>query len=81
MVPAFRTPETTARSDASGRLEDLVEVPLQELAVRPVDPPGRKRDDLPGLRVELLAVAELTPQPRAQGLLRVGFTRLVRYGP
>jgi hypothetical protein len=49
----------------SGRLEDLVGVPLQELAVRPVGPTRWQLDDLACLGVELLAVAELLAQPRA----------------
>jgi hypothetical protein len=34
-------------------------VPFEEFALRPVDFPVRQRDNLPGLRVELLAIAEL----------------------
>jgi hypothetical protein len=48
-------------------------VPLQELATGPVRPVLRQVDDLPGLGVELVAVAEVRPQARAdeQAVLRV----------
>lgn len=53
------------RNAGSRGLEDRVEVPFEKLAVRPVALPVRQRDQLPCLRVELLTVAELVPQPRA----------------
>src|SRR5580700_3288730 len=50
---------------ASGGLEYGVEVPPQEIRIRSVGSPRRQRDDLPGLGVERVAVAELAAQPRA----------------
>jgi len=47
----------------SGRPEHFVEVPLQELAVRPVSTARWQFDDLSRLGIELLAVAELLAQP------------------
>jgi hypothetical protein len=46
---------------SSGRLEDLAEVPLEELALRPVGPPRWHVDRLPSTGIELLAIAELIP--------------------
>ena len=48
-------------------------MPLQELPAGPVGSVLRQVDDLPGLGVELVAVAEVRPQPRAdeQAVLRV----------
>ena len=40
-------------------------MPLQELPAGPVGPACRQVDDLPGLGVELVAVAEVRPQARA----------------
>ena len=48
-----------------GGLEYGVEVPLQEIRIRPVGSPFRQHDELPGLRIEGLTVAELAAQPRA----------------
>ena len=48
----------------SGCLEDLVEMPLKELALRPVGTAAGYSDGLSGTRIELLAVAELLPKPR-----------------
>ena len=45
--------------------EHGVEVPFQELVVRPVGLAVWERDLLPGFGVELLPVAELVAQPRA----------------
>jgi hypothetical protein len=42
-----------------GGFEDLVEVPLQETALRPVRPVFGEVDDLPGPGVELITVAEV----------------------
>ena len=66
-----------AQSGRSCLEEDLVEVPFQELAARPVSPMLRQVDDLPSLGVELIAVAEVGPQARAdqQAVLpRLGVT-------
>jgi hypothetical protein len=40
-------------------------VPLKEFALGPVDRPAGQRNDLPVPRVELLAVAEVVAEPRA----------------
>jgi len=54
-------------------LEDLIEVPFQELPAGPVGPAFRQVNGLPSLGVELVAVAEVGPQPRAdQQLMSVG---------
>jgi hypothetical protein len=47
-----------------GGFEDLVEVPLQEIALRPVRPVFGKVDDLPCPGVELITVAKVFAQPR-----------------
>lgn len=49
----------------SGRFEDLVEVPLQEIALRPVCPALGEIDDLACSGVELVAITEVLAQPRA----------------
>jgi hypothetical protein len=53
------------RSDRSGEscLEDLVQLPFEELAGGPVRGALGQFDDLPGLGVELVSVAELRSQP------------------
>ena len=45
--------------------ENLIEVPFQESAVRPVGPALRQLDNLPCPRVELVTIAEVFAQPRA----------------
>jgi hypothetical protein len=62
---AARRTQSAASQVAAGLKEDLVEVPLQELPARPVGLAFRQVEDLPGLGVELVAVAEIGPQPRA----------------
>jgi gluconate kinase len=59
------TPNPAKPTSLLGSLEYRVEVPLQEIRIRPVGSPLRQRDDLPGLSIEGLAVAELAAQPRA----------------
>ena len=49
----------------SGSFELLGEVPFQEFALGPVRPVFREGDELPGLGVEPLAVAEILTQPWA----------------
>ncbi len=70
-LPPSRQPR---RKDGLGRLyaaiglrglEDLVEVPLKELALRAIGFPAGQGDGLVGSSIELLPVAEFIPQPRA----------------
>jgi hypothetical protein len=49
----------------SGGFEDFVEVPFEEVAVRPVGSVIGQVDDLPGPGVELIAVLEVLAQPSA----------------
>jgi len=49
----------------SGGFEDFVEVPFEEVAVRPVGSVIGQVDDLPGPGVELIAVLEVLAQPWA----------------
>ena len=44
-------------------MEDLFQMPFEELAAGPVRGALGQFDDLPGLGVELVAVAELRSQP------------------
>jgi hypothetical protein len=67
-VPTL-TPYSSAilrtRRRSSRRLENLVQVPFQELPLRPVGLAFGQVDDVPGSGVELIAVTELVPQPGA----------------
>lgn len=60
-----RTDRNTDDIRTSGRLEDRVRVPLEGLALWPVRGSSRQRDHRARPRVELLAVAELRPEPGA----------------
>ncbi len=57
----------------SGREVHLVEMPLQELGVRPVDTSGRSSDRLTGVLVILFAVVEVRAEAWAhqQPMLRI----------
>jgi hypothetical protein len=62
------------QGDWSGRLEDGVQVPLEEFPVRPIRASLRQCDRRPGAPVELLAVPELVAQPRADQQPEAGST-------
>ena len=57
--------EAPAARRFSGGFKDFVEVPFEEVAVRPVGSVIGQVDDLPGLGVELIAVLEVLTQPWA----------------
>jgi len=51
-------------SAASRRLVDLVDVPFEKVPVRAVGPAAWKRDALPGVGIEVFAVAEFVAEAR-----------------
>jgi hypothetical protein len=57
--------------------ENLIEVPFQDSATRPVGPAFRQLDNLPCPRVELLAIAEVFAQPRADQQPVAGINRQI----
>jgi hypothetical protein len=56
----------------SSGLEDLIEVPIQELPARPVGSVFGQFDDLPGLGVEVIVAAEVCSQAGLTRSLNLG---------